>query len=147
MIVEDNEPTAYLIQKAFEASGERVQWDLYFAGDGEEALDRLFRRGVHIERVLPDLVLLDWNLPKISGEEVLRKLKSHEQLQTLPVLIFSSSQKDHDVDLAYKARANGFIPKPSDLNGLFAVVENIEKFWCTRPASRGEMGGTSGITS
>lgn len=67
VIVEDNEATAYLIKKAFSNRVETVDWDLCFAKDGEEALDCLFRRGPYAESALPDFVLLDWNLPKVSG--------------------------------------------------------------------------------
>ena len=72
MVVEDNEATAYLIKKAFSDRGEKVDWDICFAKDGQEALDCLFRKGRYAEAALPEFVLLDWNLPKISGKEVLK---------------------------------------------------------------------------
>jgi chemotaxis family two-component system response regulator Rcp1 len=73
--------------------------------------------------------LLDWNLPKVSGKEVLRLLKSDENLRTLPVLVFSASHTDEDVHAAYDGHANGYVPKPADMDGLYAVIESIEMFW------------------
>ena len=129
LIVEDSEPTAFLIRTAFELRHEHVDWDLCFAKDGEEALDCIFQKGIHAEAALPDFVMLDWNLPKVSGREVLRMLKSNDELRALPVLVFSSSKEDHDVSEAYKAHANGYISKPSDLDELLAIIQNIEIFW------------------
>ena len=129
MIVDDHDATVYLIKMAFGEQTVRVDWDLSFARDGEEALDYLFRRGVHHNASRPDIVLLDWNLPKVSGHEVLQVLKSSEELRTLPVLIFSSSQQDDVVQAAYRGHANGYICKPSDLESFNTVIESIETFW------------------
>jgi len=129
MIVEDHDATAYLIKKAFCQRSARVNWDLAFAGDGEDALDYLFRRGKHENAVRPDIVLLDWNLPKVSGHEVLRALKTSDELRTLPVLVFSSSQDDEVVETAYRGHANGYICKPSDFESFNTVIESIETFW------------------
>lgn len=129
LIVEDDEATAYLVRKAFEARGEQVEWDLCFAKDGEEALECLFKRGVHAEATLPDFVLLDWNLPKLNGEDVLRMLRSTQELRALPVIVFSSSEEDDDVRAAYNAQANGYVSKPSNLDAIFSVIESIENFW------------------
>jgi DNA-binding response OmpR family regulator len=107
MIVEDNEATAYMIKKAFSDRGEKVDWDLCFAKDGEAA---------------PlDFVLLDWNLPKVNGKEVLRLFKSDEALRTLAVPIFSASQTDEDVHPACDGHANGFVSKPADMDAPRAL--------------------------
>ena len=111
MIVEDNEATAYLIKRAFSDRGERVDWDLCFAKDGQEALDCLFRRGRYVDAAVPDFILLDWNLPKVSGKEVLRLLKSDEKLRTLPVLVFSASEAHEDIHAAYDGHANGYVTR------------------------------------
>jgi CheY-like chemotaxis protein len=129
MVVEDSEATAYLINKAFSGRAEKVDWDLCLAKDGEEALDWLFRRGRYADAPVPDLVLLDWNLPKVSGRDVLRLVKANAELRTLPVLVFSASQADEDVRAAYEDHANGYVCKPEDFDGLNAVIENIEQFW------------------
>jgi chemotaxis family two-component system response regulator Rcp1 len=78
---------------------------------------------------LPDLILLDWKLPKVSGGEVLRRVKEHRNLREIPVLVFSSSAEDDDIHSAYGAHANGFITKPGDNEALAAIVETIEQFW------------------
>ena len=129
MVVEDHDATAYMIKKAFTERSERVRWDLSFAQDGEQALGHLFGRGAHESSARPDIVLLDWNLPKVSGREVLRTLKSSDELRALPVLIFSSSQDDRVVATAYEDHANGYICKPSDLKSFYTAIESIETFW------------------
>jgi CheY-like chemotaxis protein len=127
--VEDNEAMTYVIRKAFSGRGDQVDWDLCFAKDGEEALECLFRRGHHAGDILPDLVLLDWNLPKVSGKEVLRMLKGDDTLRTIPVLVFSASEAHEDVHAAYDGHANGYVLKPGDIDGLYAVIDSIEQFW------------------
>ena len=129
LIVEDHNPTACLIKQAFGEKCANVEWDHCFAKDGEEALDCLFKRGEHAEAALPDFILLDWNLPKVSGRDVLRMLKGSDELRAIPVLIFSASQAEDDVRAAYNAHANGFISKPIDLDSLYAIIESIEMFW------------------
>jgi len=129
LIVEDDEATAFMIQAAFSAKGQFVDWDLCFAPDGQQALDRIFQKGTHSDDPLPEFVILDWNLPKVSGKEVLLQLKSHTDLRALPVLVFSTSNAEYDVNEAYNSHANGYISKPSGLDELLAIVENIETFW------------------
>ncbi len=129
LIVEDDEPSEYLIKKGFEARSANVEWDLCFARDGQEALDCLFRHGAHSGAVLPDFVLLDWNLPMVSGKDVLRTLKTSNALCAVPVLVFSSSHENHDIQAAYQGHANSYIRKPADLNDLYNIIESIEKFW------------------
>ena len=129
LVVEDNEPTAYLLGVAFRDKAARVSWNLSFARDGEEALDCLFQRGNHSSSPLPELVLLDWNLPNVSGREVLQRLKASHALRTIPVLVFSASTEDADVQTAYSTHANGFIPKPSDFGQLHEIIDAIERFW------------------
>jgi chemotaxis family two-component system response regulator Rcp1 len=80
-------------------------------------------------RLPPDLILLDWNLPKIDGNEVLRRVKQHQRLRRIPVLVFSSSEADTDVHEAYDNHANGYITKPWTIDVLAATVEAIELFW------------------
>jgi two-component system response regulator len=129
MIVEDHDATAYLIKRAFGDRSARVDWDLSFARDGEEALNYLFRRGVHKNAARPEIILLDLNLPKVSGHEVLRVLKSSDELITVPVLVFSSSQENEVVQTAYRSHANSYICKPSDFASFCTVVESLETFW------------------
>ena len=123
LIVEDHEPTASLIVMAFAERGGDVEWDVCLGKDGQEAIDTLVKLDGQLNERQPDFVLLDWNLPKVSGREVLRILKGSDGLCVLPVLVFSSSENEEDVQSAYGAHANGFIRKPSDFDGLLRVID------------------------
>jgi chemotaxis family two-component system response regulator Rcp1 len=128
LVVEDDPGYRYLVQRAFSARGEETRWELTIAKDGEEALHALFEEEGESAR-LPDLILLDWNLPKVSGNEVLRRVKRDQARRRIPVLVFSSSTSDKDMRAAYEEHANGYIVKPSGIDALDAVVERIERFW------------------
>jgi len=130
LVVEDNPAYLYLIQKAFSQRGEQTRWELTVAVDGAEAVRVLFeeeRKSVP----LPELILLDWHLPKVTGGEVLRRIKQHSKLRRIPVLVFSASDAENDIHAAYDDHANGYITKPGDEVTLAAIVETIEKFWIT----------------
>ena len=127
-MVEDSTAYLYLIQKAFRDRREQTKWLLTVARDGAEAIQILFS-GERSSTPLLDLILLDWNPPKISGGEVLRRLKQHEKLRRIPVLVFSTSEADDDIHAAYDDHANGYITKPQSAEDLEAVVETIERFW------------------
>jgi CheY-like chemotaxis protein len=127
LIVEDNEPYLYLIQRAF-SSREAVQWELAVAHDGEQAMKVLFEEE-QTNSPLPDLILLDWHLPKVSGSELLRRIKTHDKLHKIPILVFSSSVADNDIHDAYDNHANGYIAKPASDAVLAQIVETIEQFW------------------
>jgi chemotaxis family two-component system response regulator Rcp1 len=127
LVVEDSTSFQYLIQEAFRNRGE-ISWKLTMANDGEEVLRLLFEE--ENENVpLPNLILLDWNLPKVSGSEVLQRIKEHDKLRRIPVLVFSSSEADEDIHTAYDNHANGYIPKPRTGEALADIVETIERFW------------------
>lgn len=128
LVVEDSPAYLYLIEKAFSQRGHEIRWDVTVAADGQEAVQILFAEEAG-SAPLPDMILLDWNLPKISGSEVLRKVKQHEHLRKIPILVFSSSQADEDIHSAYGDYANGFITKPDDSNELATIVDTIEQFW------------------
>jgi two-component system, chemotaxis family, response regulator Rcp1 len=128
LVVEDNPAYLHLVQEAFSNRRGQAQWDLTVAKDGEEALQVLLKQGREIAN-LPDIVLLDWNLPKVTGSEVLRQVKEHPKLRRMPVLVFSSSEADEDIHAAYDNHANGYITKPDTVDALEAVVETIERFW------------------
>ena len=127
LIVEDSEAYLYLIQKAF-SSREEIHWDLTVAHDGQQAVNLLFD-DQRIKAPLPDLILMDWNLPKVSGSELLQRIKAHENFRKIPVLVFSSSEADRDIDAAYDNHANGYITKPGSVEVLAQIVETIEQFW------------------
>lgn len=128
LVVEDNSAFLYLIQKAFADRQEKICWKLNTAQDGQTALDVLLEEEIDSEP-LPDLILLDWNLPKVTGSDVLRRIKDHPKLRRIPVLVFSSSEADMDIHAAYDSHANGYIQKPDTADALEAIVETIERFW------------------
>jgi|ERR1700683_345972 chemotaxis family two-component system response regulator Rcp1 len=128
LVVEDNPAYLYLVQKAFSRRDEQTRWELMVAEDGEEAVRVLFEE--ERESVpLPELILLDWHLPKVTGGEVLRRIKQHDKLRRIPVLVFSASEADEDIHAAYDDHANGYITKPRGDMTLTAIVETIERFW------------------
>jgi CheY-like chemotaxis protein len=127
LVVDDSPSFRYLIHDAF-SSRDEIRWELTVAEDGETALRLLFEE--ENENVpLPNLILLDWNLPKVSGSEVLQRIKRHDKLRRIPVLVFSSPEADDDIHAAYDNRANGYINKPPSAEALAAIVETIERFW------------------
>lgn len=130
LVVEDSSAYRDLVQRAFRELAGQTRWEIVIAKDGEEALQLLFAEESEQEP-LPDLILLDWNLPKVSGNEVLTRLKEHNGLRKIPVLIFSSSDADADIHAAYGNYANGYIRKPGSLDALATIVETIEHFWIT----------------
>jgi CheY-like chemotaxis protein len=105
----------------------RVAW----VQDGEEALQYLFQTGTFPGATRPDLILLDWWLPKISGSEVLDRIKRHPELRRIPVVILTASTQDEDVLRAYNSHANCFITKPVGVDAFLRVVRSIEDFWLT----------------
>jgi len=137
LIVEDSPGDLRLIQEAFRET--RRSHDAAVARDGVEALNYLFRRGEHGGAARPDLILLDLNLPKKSGREVLAEVKTDGDLMPIPVVVFSSSSAPSDVQAAYQLHANCYVTKPADLDELFKAISSIDKFWlgtATLPRAR-----------
>lgn len=128
LIVEDDPGYRYLIETAFRRHRGEFRWELAIAADGEQALNLLFEEE-KARTSLPDLILLDWHLPKVSGNEVLRRIKEHRRLCRIPVLIFSSSDADKDINAAYDNHANGYLKKPADGGVMEAIVDAMGQFW------------------
>lgn len=109
-----------------------------FAHDGVEALDFIYRRGTHAQRPpgVPGLVLLDLHMPLVNGWEVLRQVKADEQLASIPIIIFSSSARECDVEQSYALGANAYVVKPIDFLLFQQTIRAIETFWlnCNQPA-------------
>ncbi len=125
LLVEDNPGDVRLTQEILKTS--LYQSQLKVAYDGEEAIDYLMSS---VEKNhLPDLIILDLNLPRRNGIEVLEVVKSHPRLMLIPVVMLTSSEADHDIEQCYMRRANSYITKPVDFDEYFKVVNNIEKFW------------------
>jgi len=127
LIVEDNAGDARLIKEVL--NDNKIYNSLYIARDGVEALDFLFRRGKHTDSPRPDLIILDLNLPKKDGREVLAEIKSDSVLRHIPIVIMTISQAEEDILKSYNLHANCFITKPIDLNQFIRVVKSIEDFW------------------
>ena len=125
LLVEDDPGDVLLIREAFE--DHKLNNSLLVAGDGVEALELL--RNPETDR--PDLVLLDLNLPRKDGREVLAEIKEDDDLKLIPVLILTTSQAERDILDTYGLHANGYISKPLDLDEFAGVVESIKDFWFT----------------
>jgi CheY-like chemotaxis protein len=127
LLVEDNPGDVRLIQEVFKEA--KIKNILHVAIDGEAAMDLLQMKGDEPLIRLPDLILLDLNLPKKDGRTVLKELKNDENLKCIPVVVLTSSIREEDLIETYKNNANCYIPKPVDLNQLIEVIENIGDFW------------------
>ncbi|MBJ7600946.1 MAG: response regulator [Candidatus Nephthysia bennettiae] len=129
LLVEDSPGDVRLTREALKEA--KVANRLHVAPDGVTALDFLRRNGEHPEAPRPDLILLDLNLPRMSGREVLEAIKSDDELKRIPVVILTTSHDESDVLRAYDLHANCYISKPVDLDQFMTVVRTIEDFWLT----------------
>ncbi len=129
LLVEDNPGDARLTREALSMS--KVRNNMHRASDGEEAMRFLRHEGTFGSVPTPDLILLDLNLPRRDGREVLEDIKSDPDLKHIPVVILTSSQAEEDIIRSYRLHANCFITKPVDLEQLTKVVQGIEQFWFT----------------
>lgn len=127
LLVEDSLGDIELTRQALAAGKIRNKLDV--ATDGEEALNYLFNRGEYQNAQRPDIILLDLNLPKIDGREVLKTVKESPLLKDIPILILSSSEAASDIQQSYDLHANCFITKPIQLENFLEVVKMIESFW------------------
>lgn len=129
LLIEDNPGDIRLTQEAFKEG--RVLVNLTVAMDGVEALDVLNRRGKFGSASRPDLILLDLNLPKKSGREVLEEIKASDELRRIPVIVMTTSKAEADIHRAYNLNANCYVTKPVELDEFLEVVRSIEDFWLT----------------
>ncbi len=129
LLVEDNAGDARLTQEALRAG--KIHSRLNVVTDGEAALSFLRREGTHAAAPRPDLILLDLNLPGMSGREVLAVIKTDEDLRRIPVVVLTSSAAEQDILESYDLRANCYVCKPVDLDQFMKVVQSIEDFWLT----------------
>jgi len=127
LLVEDNEGDIFLTTEALAEVG--VPLTVSVVRNGREALDYVFRREPYAEARLPDLILLDINLPLKSGHEVLQMLKEEETTCHIPVIVLTTSAARNDVIQAYKLHANGYITKPMDMPAFTEVITNLVNFW------------------
>src|SRR5574337_1693655 len=127
LLVEDNPDDVELTSEAFRDSG--LRHVLHVVEDGVAALAFLRREGVYAERPVPDLVLLDLNLPKQSGHEVLATITADPVLTRIPVIVLTSSAVESDMRRCAALRAHGYVIKPADLDGFVEVVQTVDRFW------------------
>ena len=116
-----------MTREAFEDN--KIGNRLHVARDGEEALDFLYRRGDHAEAPQTDLVLLDLNLPKYDGRQVLERIRSDPELAHIPVVVLTTSSSEEDVLRSYKLHANAYVTKPVDIDQFMAAVRQIDEFF------------------
>ena len=129
LLVEDNAGDVDLALEALADS--KIRNTVHVVGDGEEAMAFLHRTGKHTTAPRPDIILLDLNLPKKDGREVLAEIKADDNLKRIPVVILTTSQAEEDILRSYNLHCNCYITKPIDLHQFIRVVKAIEDFWLT----------------
>jgi two-component system response regulator len=129
LLVEDDPGDELMTREAFEDN--KIRNNLHVVRDGEEALDFLYRRGAHTDAVRPDLILLDLNLPKYDGREVLQTIKSDPELAHIPIVVLTTSAAEEDVLRSYKLHANAYVTKPVGLDEFMQAVRQIDEFFVT----------------
>ncbi len=127
LLVEDNPGDVRLTQEAFRDS--RLPVKLSVVMDGEDALNYLFRRGNYADVTKPDIILLDLNIPKKDGKEVLSEIKNDDVLKYVPVVVLTTSNAEQDIVKTYNLNVNAYINKPVDFDKFFDIVQKIEAFW------------------
>lgn len=130
LLVEDSPGDVRLTQEAFRGADGAMQ--LHVAVDGIEAIAFLRREGVHAGAPRPDLILLDLNLPKMDGRQVLAEIKQDDDLTTIPTVILTTSDAEEDIEIVYQLRANCYLIKPVEFDAFEGLVKSISDFWLTR---------------
>jgi chemotaxis family two-component system response regulator Rcp1 len=130
LLVEDSPGDVRLTQEAFREANRAIR--LHVACDGVEAMAFLRRQGPHAGAPRPHLILLDLNLPKMDGREVLAHIKEDEDLKTIPTVILTTSEAEADILTSYKLQANCYLSKPVQLDEFEAIVRSINDFWLTK---------------
>ena len=129
LLVEDNPGDVRLAQEALKES--KVRNQLHIVNDGMAATDFLFKRNDYKDAPRPDLIILDLNLPKKDGREVLAEIKADENLKRIPIVIFTTSKAEEDILKTYNLHANCYITKPLNFDKFMEVIKSIEDFWLT----------------
>jgi two-component system response regulator len=129
LLVEDDPGDELMTREAFEHN--KVGNALHVVRDGAEALDYLYRRGDHAAAPRPDLILLDLNLPKRDGREVLEEIKSHPDLAAIPVVVLTTSSAEEDILRSYRLHANAYVTKPVDFDQFINAIRQIDDFFVT----------------
>ena len=127
LLVEDNPGDIRLTQEAFKESG--INYKLHIATDGIEALNFLYQKDEYVDAPIPSIIILDLNLPKRDGREVLKSIKTNNTLKKIPVVILTTSKSEEDIFHTYDLHANCYITKPVDLDQFITVIQSIKHFW------------------
>jgi two-component system, chemotaxis family, response regulator Rcp1 len=127
LLVEDNPGDVRLAREAFRDANKQIR--LHLASDGLEAMAYLQQQGVHIGAPRPDLILLDLNVPKMDGREVLARIKADDKLKMIPTIVLSSSETDADVLISYQLQANCYLKKPAKWDAFDDLVKSVINFW------------------
>lgn len=130
LLVEDSPGDVRLTQEAFHEANPLIH--LNVAADGVDGMAFLRREGTHANSPRPDLILLDLNLPKMDGREVLSQIKADASLKTIPTVILTTSESDVDIARSYQLQANCYLCKPAQLEAFEALVKSINEFWLTK---------------
>ena len=129
LLVEDDAGDELMTREAF--AEHKISNRLHVVRDGQEALDFLFRNGAYADAPRVDLILLDLNLPKYDGRQVLERIRSNQDLTHVPVVILTTSASEEDILRSYKLHANAYVTKPVDVNDFIAAVRQIDEFFLT----------------
>ncbi|SDL80654.1 response regulator [Streptomyces wuyuanensis] len=129
LLVEDDPGDELMTREAFEDN--KIGNTLHVVRDGEEALDFLYRRGAHQDAPRPDLILLDLNLPKYDGRQVLERIKADSDLTHIPVVVLTTSAAEEDILRSYQLHASAYVTKPVDLEQFIAAIRKIDDFFVT----------------
>lgn len=127
LLVEDNPGDVRLIKEAFVDA--QIANSIYVVGDGEEAIDFIYQRDTYVGTPRPDLILLDLNLPRMNGDEVLAELKNNPELDHIPVIVLTGSKAEEDIIRSYDLNANAYLTKPVEPNEFVNLVRSLEHFW------------------
>lgn len=130
LLVEDSPGDVRLTQEAFREANPSIH--LHVATDGVEAMAFLKREGVHVNAPRPGIILLDLNLPRMDGREVLARIKMDQSLQTIPTVILTTSDAEADITKSYQLKANCYLTKPVQLDEFESLVRSINEFWLTK---------------
>ncbi len=129
LLVEDDPGDELMTREAFEDN--KIGNTLHVVRDGQEALDFLYRQGEHTNAPRPDLILLDLNLPKYDGRQVLERIKSDPDLAHIPVVVLTTSSAEEDILRSYRLHANAYVTKPVDLDQFVSAIQQIDDFFVT----------------
>ena len=129
LLIEDNPGDVRLTQEAFKEGKKNVNLDVVM--DGVEAINYLYKKDQYSDMESPDLILLDLNLPKMDGREVLERVKSDDTLRMIPIIVLTTSDADQDILKSYNLHVNCYLNKPVDFDKFFDIIQKIEDFWLT----------------